>query len=229
LDYSIAPTLLGVDWTLSIEMFWYLLIPSLLLYVNSFRRLATIFVTSILIYALSKFGSSSLPLSEEDAALAVHWSPVPYALGFCFGIVAYRLKEFNFEYEKWSNAILVCILISGVIFLLLPMSIMNKTSYVFFTCISFALILFGSTNNKCFSKLFANRLVLFLGTISYGIYLCHPVLLGLIEQQIAFENLSIKFAVVLATSIGISTLTYLVIERRGLSMGKFLYSRLHRN
>jgi len=223
LDYRIAPTLLGVDWTLSIEMFWYFLVPALLLWAKGLGRLIAIMVGSSLIYILVLTGRSLLPLSDEDAIQVVHWSPFPYMIAFCLGIVAFRLRELSYDFARWGNVALVFLLLILLIYLLIPISIVNHTKNLFFMGASFILILFGSMGNKSFRLIFANRVILLLGTLSYGIYLSHMTVLGIMGQVFAENNLALIFLLTLSISIVVSTFAYYVIELNGSKVGQYLY------
>lgn len=58
----------------------------------------------------------------------------------------------------------------------------SEFTYLFFSILTFVLILCGSDSSQFFRWLFANKIVMFLGMISYGIYLCHVPLLVILER-----------------------------------------------
>jgi peptidoglycan/LPS O-acetylase OafA/YrhL len=229
LDYRIAPTLLGVDWTLSIEMFWYFLIPPMLIWANSLKRLIALMMLSITIYAFTHVGRHVFPDSNDVFAQIVHWSPVQYILGFGLGVIAFRLREFSNGFAKFGSTALMVLLGSFFIYLWIPISIMHMLSYLYFSAVAFVLILFGSRANLYFRTVFANPIILFLGTLSYGIYLCHIILLGIMTKFFTWDNLFIKFSFVLLAAIVVSTLTYFTIEKPSLSIGKLLYINFKNN
>ena len=226
LDYRIAPTLLGVDWTLSIEMFWYFLIPSILLWGKGVRRITILTMMAFIIYIASHLAIKYLVVHESRFNI-LHWSPVPYALGFLLGIVAFRLREMAYDWSKWGNSTLILLLMALLLFMDIPISIMHKTSYIFFTIASFALILFGSKNNYFYRLIFANPIILILGTLSYGIYLCHITFLEIMGRYNLFSNPSVKLLSCIAVSVAVSAVMFFVIERPALAVGKAIYLNYH--
>ena len=222
LDYKIAPTLLGVDWTLSIEMFWYFVIPTILMWAKGFNRLAILAILSCTIYIASHLIIHFF--IRHDAKWSIlHWSPVPYVLGFILGLVAFRLRQMDYNWAKWGNASLALLLILLLLYLYIPISIMVLTSYVFFTMVSFVLILFGSKENFLYRFVFANPCVLILGTLSYGIYLSHITFLGIMGRYNFFSNLSVKLLLCIAASVAVSYVMYFVLEKPGMAAGKSMY------
>jgi peptidoglycan/LPS O-acetylase OafA/YrhL len=67
------------------------------------------------------------------------------------------------------------------------------------------------------------RVFVWLGTISYSIYLLHPPLLAVIP---VWPNSFYSFLAMLAVTIGVSSCTYRFIEQPGIALGKHLYTRL---
>ena len=72
--------------------------------------------------------------------------------------------------------------------------------------------------------LFANKPILFLGGISYGVYLSHVPLIALFGKlEMPFMgNPMLKFLFVGICATAVSTVTYYLIERPGLAYGKVL-------
>lgn len=86
------PSIIGVEWTIPIEIFWYVLTPLMMVIFN--RRLQTIFFVAIA-WALCSYSLNHyalLPMPSEQAALAIHYSPIPYAICFALGLLAYRIR-----------------------------------------------------------------------------------------------------------------------------------------
>jgi len=228
LDYKIAASILGVEWSIPIEVFWYFLVPLLLLRMKSHRQLIIGCCLGFASYVLVMKARSLLPLSAENAALAIHWSPIPFALSFCLGIAAYRLRESNPELRQWGDMALFACIAALNMFVMTPLSKSTGMAYVFFSSFTFILILFGSNESRLFRWLLTNKVAIFLGTISYGIYLCHlPLLAGLSRLNIPyFDDLPSRFIILSACVVLVSTVTYYVIERPTQQAGKLFYRRL---
>jgi len=93
-DYRIAPTILGVDWTLSVEFFWYFIVPGLLVWVRNSTIRYKILISFSLLFYLSLFSLYLvLPLPRKTISLLIHWSPFPYMFAFSLGLLAYKLRN----------------------------------------------------------------------------------------------------------------------------------------
>ena len=230
LDYRIAPIGLigGVDWTLSIEMVWYFMVPSIFLWTRGVPRLIFCLIASTAIFVLITKFRGLFPFPPKEFAEIMHYSPIPYVFNFCLGIVAFKLREFSYNFARWGDVALISIAVAFLIFLLGPKSLMLHSMFVFFTIAAFFLILFGSETSKFYRILFSNRIVRFGGTISYGIYLCHISVIELIDStgMAIFSNAQVKLAAVLTITTAISTVTYLLIEKPALAFGRFLFSSI---
>lgn len=225
LDYTIANTLLGVEWSIPIEVFWYIIIPFCMQWMISRKQLVIAVLLSYICYKFVVKYPTMLTVPTQDAALAMHWSPIPYVFGFCLGIVAFRLRESGTYFARWGNVALIAAMITFVlaIYSLNPAS---KSTYVFFSILTFVLILFGSDNSQFFRWLFTNKIVVYLGTISYGIYLCHPPLLTMLVRLnlVSADGTGRTFLILSACAISVSTLTYFLVERPCQLLGKFFYN-----
>lgn len=120
LDYRITSSILGVEWSISIEVFWYFLVPALVLACRKRLDLYLMILSSFVLYKLTikhpefielfKF----LRIRNADAALAMHWTPIPYAFAYCLGISAYKMRI----WFQGSNTIGNCAVIAVVLSLL---------------------------------------------------------------------------------------------------------------
>jgi peptidoglycan/LPS O-acetylase OafA/YrhL len=224
LDYKVTASILGVEWTIPIEVFWYLLVPYCLPLMKSHKRMVIALVLCLASYVLSTKCMTYLPIPSADASLALHWNPIPYALSFGLGITSYRLRESSVEFTRWGNVALLICVVSLVAFIVLPLSKSSDIAYVFFSVISMVLIIFGSNNSSWFRGILTNKVAMFLGTISYGIYLCHmPILAALSHLNIpSLESRPLQFVIVSVSAVAVATVTYFLIERPGVLVGKSL-------
>jgi peptidoglycan/LPS O-acetylase OafA/YrhL len=235
LDYKIANTILSVEWSIPIEIFWYFLLPFLIPLIQSKKTIFYAILLGGLIYVMSYLLGSNLhvvipDIGKQEGGLLIHWSPFPYAFGFLLGIAAFRLRESGVDYARFGNYVLSVSILFLVAFIISPVSkfSISVIPYIFFSILAFVLIVFGSSSSILFNWLFANKVSIYIGTISYGIYLCHIPLLILIQRYglVATNNLTLMFLFVFLSAVFVSTLTYYLIERPGFRMGRSFYSYL---
>ena len=222
LDYRIAPTLLGVDWTLSIEMIWYCLIPSIVAWAKNSQKLFFLVMISVIIYIGSHVLFKSLSIQNPNAMYVLHWSPLPYSIGFIMGIVVFRLRQLSYNWSKWGNYCLLFSLLGFVALMCIPISIMHKSSYLFFTVVTFFLILFGSTSNVSYKLIFTNPIALAFGVFSYGIYLSHITVLEFFSRLNILTNPLETFFVTTLGTFFISAFLYWLIEKPFMKLGKII-------
>lgn len=128
--------------------------------------------TSALFYLLTVYVQQLLPMTENDASIAVGWNPLPYLFSFCLGMSAYKLRSTSVKPAPQN--LLMALVVLAIIVYLVTSSIWVRpfvNSYFFYSVATFAVICLGSQQNFLCKTFFANRLAKFLGLISYGIYL----------------------------------------------------------
>ena len=221
LDIRYANTIIGVEWTLSIEVFYYFLLGFIII---KFRENigVNILISLFILTLFFNFLIFYLTRSNEIYQLYALWMPFRYAYMFLLGGVAYFLrnkimKKYSEVFQiRISNIILLFFIIILLWFSLginIPKSsLLNELFFTFFT-----FILLTTIHDKAFlSKLFLrNRMFIFLGSISFSFYLYHMLVLNLPIFAIEIDNIFIKFLYYLILTIVISMFSYLVFERKG--------------
>lgn len=196
-------TIIGVEWTLGIEVFFYFIFGALIAFnvVNLSKRKLFIFgiicsIISALTIALSKF------LSIDP--LFVHWSPFRYFVMFFLGGLGFVLRgsykklELTKSLAKYSDISILIIAIGFICLSILsafkrpPESIIE----LYFTASTFLIVIvYRSTGS--ISKYLSVRPLIFLGSISFSFYLLHYIVLLITPtlSEISIIDFAIKFLI----------------------------------
>lgn len=216
LDYRITNSILGVEWSLSIEFFWYLILPVVLKIVSDPKRAVIFILASFVFYQnisiLYRFISF---IPQEDLGLAFAWSPVAYIFSYACGVAVYRIRPLIQQTNKKSDIIIIFAIMMILTKALLDIPVLDN--YLLFSIISTMLIL-GCKNESILCKfLFSNRYAVFIGLISYGIYLSHACINFAVIKTSFFNQFQglYRFIIISCSAIIISILTYYLIEIPG--------------
>ncbi len=213
-DYRVANTIVMVEWTIAIEVFYYLLVPLALTYCRGFAGTAALLVSTFALYKGAEWGMNYLPGDADQKAIAFHWSPIPYAFCFSLGIAAYRLRKAWLPSPILANLALIAFIGLLAVYVWRPWYVTGAVidQLLLVAVLAFGLVAFGTGTSQIFAAVFNNRVSQYLGLISYGIYLSHyPLFRWIVEPNI--ENPIAKFGLTAALAIIASTATYFAIEK----------------
>ena len=220
-----------LSWTLGVEMVFYLLFPLVFRLVNTMGKALVLLGFCLLIarahFLLIQSSSSSNVAWHQFYFSFFHQLPV-----FAVGILAYfgyeRIKRCQQVPKTWGILLIVCSLVGLFLLpyvfveqLLIPKAYAMGGIYAF--------LLLGLT--ICPTALVVNRFTVFYGTISYSLYLNHPLLVYYFTPVYKYiYSLNYGRTVLLVASLIItllpltllSYLTYRLIEQRGIYLGSRL-------
>ncbi|SRR5579883_17853 len=163
-----AKSIVGNSWSVSTEIFAYLVFPFLIAF--AFSRFFAVQVLSsvvlLLCIAASSLGAKGpLDLTMTDNVLPL----IRCVAGFSLGLIAYRFSHNQFAIRWFSNNISVL----GSMLLVIGLMIIPKSDVA--VVISFSLLILSLYyNSRVASIVFGNRIVHHLGVVSYSLYLWHP-------------------------------------------------------
>lgn len=179
---SAANSMLGVEWSLSVEMFWYLFLPLLLRAAQRGWGALSV-LAGLLVYG---FMHVLLYRESRNNALAeafLVWHPFFYLFSFALGVWAHSLRGQIAAAERGPGVKLALAL--GVAFWLgagglgrYPFDLILAASLI-----AFMLLIYGSKDDGLCRALFMHPAMLFLGTLSYGLYLDHPFVLHYLKPH----------------------------------------------
>nr|WP_321453578.1 acyltransferase [uncultured Carboxylicivirga sp.] len=196
----------GVYWTLQVELAFYFWM-FLLFLINQLKRIEVFIILGLAFNALITLKL----ISVDDLVLKfLLYHNLPF---FSIGICLYKIKN------KSHNQLTINALFLSLLSTVLWASSDYVTLYVFFT-----IIFYLGINGKL--SILRSKLLVFLGTISYSLYLLHQNI-GYIIINKGYElNFNPVFSVVMAVLIMIfvAYLSYKFVERPSVKLIKKFYN-----
>lgn len=212
LDYRLAPSLIGTEWTIPIEMFWYALLPLLITRCTSVRR--RIFALGLLLLVA---GLTRLVAALIGTSLIAQWFPTTYGPYFLIGVFCFFLRNEN-RFAHWQFRRLALFAAFAVFLGAITADIGGGAIVGMSTAALITLYKPGENLG-----LLESRPMLFIGSISYSIYLWHAIVIMFFSawgiQSSITSSLSWFGAVYIAT-LALSIGTYLLIEIPTNRLGK---------
>ena len=208
------------SWSISDEMFFYLLFPIVLLFTSFIRVLLFTLLTAIILYL-------NIYLNDDSKHYWLYVSPILRFADFLLGIILYSVyKYLKTHYESLNNKGTVLEIASVSIFLIfftfhLNLSISYRYSIYYWLPMFLIILAFaisGSSNNKGFiSKILSNRHLVWLGEISFCFYLIHLLVIRVMSSIMnkIFTNFDLILLSLLCLIITLiaSAIAYKFIEK----------------
>lgn len=219
--------LVWASWTLGIEMVFYALFPFLFRLVTNLRRSVVFFGLSMALAFAYKRLMAALPedLTEGHELYFSFFTQVPV---FAVGIITYFLyrRMEQCPLPNWVGPTGLALSSAGV-FALPYLAKLNAIPMAYAISVLYAGVLLSLSLYPI--KVLVNRITVFLGLISYSLYLNHPIIvanLSEVYQYIYGLGMGISFALLACVGLtiaiisGISYLTYKLIEKPGMELGR---------
>lgn len=196
-------------WTLAVEMQFYLILPLLLLFFKKKRRLNIFLLCSIIL--LLSYSTYSIFIGKKSLMYFSLLSRMPE---FLLGVLAASTNIRAHNFVKKHSFILSLL---GFITLLVCAFVYNEQTHfpgltALIPCMGTLLILVSSNNTV--NDFFSNKVLVYLGEISYSVYLWHWPIMAFMRYMNDSPQLGIHeilWAIVL--SIILSSISYYLIEK----------------
>lgn len=203
-DVRYQSTIIGPGWTVPIEMWTYLIIPSLFFYLKNAGHIQkwTVFVVFL--------GLALMDSLWHKEWLGAHWAVENYTYCFIGGILAYSYLD-KIKLSKGKADILVLLLI--IVALFPPGG--GRVLELWYTLLVMVLIPV-LTQAGITRLIFENRLIVLLGNISFSFYLLHGSILNYFRADGYSELVTMMAALV--TTTGIAYLCHILVERPALRL-----------
>ena len=198
-------------WSLSVEEQFYLFFPLILLLIHRYckgRWQHILLPAALVSFLLSIFGVHSFPTASFYLILTRAWELL---LG---GVLALGLFP-----QTRSNAINNTASVTGMLLILWSIFFFSRLTpfpgwHALLPCAGAALIIYAGTGGAAVAnRLLGNRFIVFIGLISYSLYLWHWPLM-VFAKQIFYETHTVYHAAaVVALSLILAVLSYHYVEQ----------------
>lgn len=209
-------------WSLSVEEQYYLFAPllfALLHYLKMSRRVTTYILTALLV------GSLALSITAVYTAPTAGFFLLPTRLWELLlgAVLAIQSSESRFRFEGLANSILSFAGLALIVFGLLTI---NSTDpfpgwNALFPCVGTALIIFSGRSERAplVNRLLGARLPVYIGKISYSLYLIHWPIIAFVNYYVDGRLSAFSYAALILLAVGASHLSWKYIEQpfRGIS------------
>jgi len=215
-DARIANSLLGVEWSIPVEVFWYLVLPLVLPVTMQAKRRLAIFLGLLVLAGLTRV-ADHLWLPDH----AAHFMPFSYGALFYLGALA----------ETWRNqardlAPRQRVTLTGAAIVLFVIALVTDTGLnaALFAVATAGLIVWRESS-VTYRGMLSRRPFIFLGSISYSLYLSHPLVLHLVVMSpvLQADTRIAGFGVALLLTTAFSVVTYLLVEYPSNALGRKLF------
>jgi peptidoglycan/LPS O-acetylase OafA/YrhL len=198
----------AVSWTISVEMFAYIWFPLVVLVLYRLPKAASFVAILLAIYILrdAPYINILWLLGFETNGVVLYYGNylVQFTGVFVAGVALYRIVQDSVTWPVWMCDLMMFI---GLAILAYACSVPFQPWLMM--CGALFLIA-GLLRNAGIGRLiFGNRVSVFLGDISYSLYLTHFMLNAVLPQHFVGLTLTEKVAAALLTA----TISYYVIER----------------
>lgn len=219
-DYRVTNSILGVEWTLPIEVFWYCFVPLLSLLVWNRRSAVFAVLGSLALYLIFRTIFLVFILSEEVPWVAFTFSPFPYVFAYVLGISAYTLRQEIRQNRLRTRAAYCLTVVALGAYSVWPSVVLLFTGnlYLLVSSLTAFVLVFGESRSKVARSTLSGGALVFLGNLSYGVYFSHFVMIRLVEGL----DLSpfALFATVTFLALSVSVATWVLIEKPAITWAR---------
>ena len=196
-------------WSLSIEKQFYILFPIFLLVILKFIRKYTLY---ILIFCISLSLLLAHWLSNVDSSLNFYIL-ITRLWEFLSGSIIAYLKIFSLDKKKNNFLPLFGLFLIFFSIIIFGNDIKNPSLYTLFPIIGSCLILYFSNENELAYKILSFRPLVFIGLISYSLYMWHYPILAFSKISGFFDFSDTNKIKTISLIIILSILSYFLIEK----------------
>lgn len=216
IDYRYANVVLGTEWTIYLELVFYLLLPWLFFYMRkSTKNLLIALLAALSLHYISTLLFQFIGVNNFELAdkLSIFRYIIIFASGIALALHIHKLPKLTSVTPSFLA--LTALMISYVL-----TNVHGKPADLFFCVWTVILIYICYQNGRVTRFIFENPVALYLGKISYSIYLVHFILITKLKGDGPMHVLTL----ILLTFL-ISTLTFYLVEEPSRKLGRYLAKR----
>ncbi|MFZ9848317.1 MAG: acyltransferase family protein, partial [Flavobacteriales bacterium] len=213
-----AQTLNFPDWSLSIEFFFYAIFPFLINIVYKRFSLNTLIIAIVsfwvfsqllLTYAVDHWYVPDPSISCD----LIHFFPLSHLNEFLLGnvVAMFFLKYKEQLNSKWNDLLVMASFILLILLLKYPVPFLYHNGFL---AIAFVPLIVSLSGDKSkIAKIFNWKPLVFLGEISFGIYLLQLPVYLFYQSVFFYLGFTFNFYVFLLLLIAVAALSYFLIEK----------------
>ena len=215
-DVRVANSIIGIEWTVPVEIFWYLLMPFILPFTKS--RKSCLIALGICLFASGltrAIGALWLPPH------AAHFMPITYGAYFVMGAACLPLREII--EQKGETYRLRVARASALLFVIGMVTDTGFANVMISVSVAMAIVSLRISPGQWHPL--TSKVLLFFGSVSYSLYLSHLIIIRLIAKyapEMYPEAGLQRFLLVTAISSVVAAVFYILVEKPTNQMGKWL-------
>lgn len=196
-------------WSLGIEEQFYILWPLFIYLIYRYKKERYFFKIATLCATLS---FTSYLVFHQNVNFT-YYSPITRAFELLLGAIATINYTYTFKSKYTTHLLSLC----ALAMLILPACLLDKlhfpSAYTLLPCFGAVLLIkLGEQQNSIGNQLLSNPVAVFIGLISYSLYLWHWPIIVFANYYAIPLNLE-NSAIIFFMSIALSTLTWMFIEK----------------
>lgn len=210
LDHTIGGTVLGVEWTIPVELFWYLVLPLVIVIGTTHKRLLKLLALAFVLgFATKALAKLCVP---TDPSVFAKWFPTSHGAFFVVGVIAHRIRKSRLGGESThpqSVSVIASLILAGLV---CAFAVPGR-SIIIGAVTGVTISWYSPTRLKMVGPALTCWPLLYIGTISYSLYLVHFPLILCFEHHLSIDPGLKLFALTYASSLLLSTALFLLVER----------------
>jgi peptidoglycan/LPS O-acetylase OafA/YrhL len=214
----------AVCWSLSVEAFFYLVFPILLVWSKGFtprRMFCDIVVWSLVSLAISVLyivlhpdGVNKINSGETNLLWknVLSFNPLLRLPEFLVGVFAGRLFLAANKNQKLATPLVVLGVAAVMMLVLLAGRIPRPLVSAGFLSPAFAAIVYGLALQPRWAALLEKRVLVLLGDASYSLYLLHTTVISAVSERVPDLQWAIRVSTAFLAAVAASLLSYYLVE-----------------